>query len=247
VELQTEQQRLTSERADLVKEKRTLARIIGFPLDTEIVPAEKLTFADAPPLPVDAAVKRALSGRADLQSSAAQLRAAEEALKAAHSEYLPAVSLNGDLALQGINPNAGNGVFSGTASVNVPIWQGGRIHAEEEQAHAAVDQRRAEYQDQRGVVELDVRNAYTDLETAADQVRVAESNRQLALQTLQQSQDRFVAGVATSVEVVQSQESLAAADRDYVSSVYAHNLAKISLARALGEAENSISQFLKGQ
>jgi outer membrane protein TolC len=110
-----------------------------------------------------------------------------------------------------------------------------------------VDQRRAEYQDQRGVVELDVRNAYTDLETAADQVRVAESNRQLALQTLQQSQDRFVAGVATSVEVVQSQESLAAADRDYVSSVYAHNLAKISLARALGEAENSISQFLKGQ
>jgi outer membrane protein TolC len=137
-------------------------------------------------------------------------------------------------------------VFSGTASLNVPIWQGGRIHADEEQARAAIDQRRAEYQDQRGVVELDVRNAFTDLETATNQVQVADSNRTLALRTLQQSQDRFVAGVANSVEVVQSQESLAAADRDYVSSLYSQNLAKISLARALGQAETSIPEFLKG-
>jgi outer membrane protein TolC len=126
------------------------------------------------------------------------------------------------------------------------VWEGGKIHADEEQARGVIDQRRAEYQDRRSSVELDVRNAYTDLETATNQVHVADSNRQLALQTLQQSQDRFQAGVATSVEVVQSQESLAAANRDYVSSLYADNLAKIDLARAVGNAEANIPQFLKG-
>jgi outer membrane protein TolC len=78
-------------------------------------------------------------------------------------------------------------------------------------------------------------------------VKLAESNRDLALTTLQQSQDRFTAGVATSVEVVQSQESLAAANRDYISSLYSHNLAKINIARAIGQAETIIPTILKGQ
>jgi hypothetical protein len=190
--------------------------------------------------------KRAWAQRADLNSAAAQLRAAEEGLKAAHSEHLPTVNVNGYAGIEGVNPNAGVGVFSGTASMSIPIFQGGRIRADRDQAQAIIDQRRAEYQDQRGVVELDVRNAYTDFETAVEQVRVAESNRTLALLTLQQSQDRFAAGVATSVEVVQSQETLAAADRDYVNSLYSHNLSKISVARALGQAETSIPEFLKG-
>jgi outer membrane protein TolC len=246
VELQTEQQRLTSQRADLIKEKRALARVIGLRLDADINPQEKLSFTPAPPLPLEEALKQAAATRADLKAAAAQLQAAEETLKAARSEHLPTVNVNGYVALQGVNPNAGNGVFSGTASVSVPVWQAGRIRADIEQAQAVIDQRRAEYQDQRGAVELDIRNAFTDFETAKEQVNVADSNRSLALQTLQQSQDRFAAGVATSVEVVQSQESLAGADRDYVSSLYAHNLAKLSLARALGQAETAIPQLLKG-
>ncbi len=246
VELQTEQQRLTSRKADLVKEKRTLARLIGYRLDSELEPAEKLVLNSAAPMPLDAALKLAMEQRADLKSAAADLRAAEESFKSARAEHLPTVSVSGYLGVQGINPNAGNGVFSGTASLSVPVWEGGKIHADEEQARGVIDQRRAEYQDRRSSVELDVRNAYTDLETATNQVHVADSNRQLALQTLQQSQDRFQAGVATSVEVVQSQESLAAANRDYVSSLYADNLAKIDLARAVGNAEANIPQFLKG-
>jgi outer membrane protein TolC len=246
VELQTEQQRLTSQRADLIKEKRALARVIGLRLDSEINPQEKLSFTPAPPLPLEEALKQAAATRADLKSAAAQLRAAEETLKAARSEHLPTVNVNGYVGVQGVNPNGGNGVFSGTASVSVPVWQAGRIRADIEQAQAVIDQRRAEYQDQRGAVELDIRNAFTDFETAKEQVNVADSNRSLALQTLQQSQDRFAAGVATSVEVVQSQESLAGADRDYVSSLYAHNLAKLSLARALGQAETATPQLLKG-
>jgi outer membrane protein TolC len=128
----------------------------------------------------------------------------------------------------------------------VPIFQGGRIHADTTQADAALAQRRAELADERGAVELDVRNAYIDLQVATEQVATADSNRKLALQTLQQSQDRFAVGVADSVEVVSSEQSLAAADHDFVSSLFSQSVARITLARAIGEAEKDLPDLLKG-
>ena len=92
-----------------------------------------------------------------------------------------------------------------------------------------------------------MRNAFLDLDSAADQVSVAQSNVQLASETLTQARDRFLAGVADTVEVTQAQESVATANNDYISAVYSHNLAKVTLARALGEAEQNIRQFLKGK
>jgi outer membrane protein TolC len=246
VELQTQQQRLSSLRADLQKQIRVLERMIGMPLDAQPTFQETLPFNPEPPLPIEEALKRALANRPDLQSAAQQLKAAEESSKAAHSERLPTLGVSGYFGIQGINPNHGNGVYNGVATVSVPIFQGGRIKADEEQAKAAIDQRRAELADQQGVVELDLRNAYLDFEVAAEQVKVAESNRSLALATLKQSQDRFAAGVTTSVEVVQSQETLAGADRDYINSLYAHNVAKVNLARAMGQAEATIPNLLKG-
>jgi outer membrane protein TolC len=195
---------------------------------------------------VDEAVRRSWAQRQDLRSAEAQLRAAEEARKAAGAEYLPSATVSGYYGMQGINPNQGNGVFQASASVSVPIFNGGRIHADTIQADAVVTQRRAELSDERGLVELDVRNAYIDLTVANDQVGTAESNRKLALSTLQQSQDRFAVGVADSVEVVNSQQALAAADHDYVSSLFAQNLAKVALAHAMGEAEKEIPDLFKG-
>jgi outer membrane protein TolC len=196
--------------------------------------------------PVDELVRRSLAARQDLKSAEAQLRAAEEARKAAGAEHLPSATVNGYYGMQGVNPNTGNGVFQATAAVNIPIFNGGRIHADTVQADAVVDQRRAELSNERGAVELDVRNAYIDLNVANDQVGTAESNRKLALATLQQSQDRFAVGVADSVEVVNSQEALAAADHDYVSSLFSQNLAKIALAHAMGQAEKDFSNLFKG-
>jgi outer membrane protein TolC len=80
---------------------------------------------------------------------------------------------------------------------------------------------------------------------ANDQVVLAESNRKLATQTLEQSQDRFAVGVADSVEVVNSQESLAAADHDYVNGLFSQYIAKITLAHAMGEAEKDLSELLE--
>jgi outer membrane protein TolC len=131
--------------------------------------------------------------------------------------------------------------------VNLPIFSGGRIRADNEQAEAALAQRRAELQDEMGQVELDVRNAFLDLQVATGQIALAAENRTLALETLRQSQDRFAAGAGTSVEVVQSQQTLGAANHDYVNALFAENLARISLARAMGQAEQSLPTFLSGK
>jgi outer membrane protein TolC len=247
VQLQTEQQRLTSDRADLAKQKLALARLIGLPMGVELTLQEKLSPNPTASQSVDETILRGVAHRSDLQSSEASLRAAEQAVKAARAERIPNANVNAYYGIQGITPsNGGSGVFSATGSINIPVWQGGRIESDIQQAQAVVDQRRAEYQDQRGVIELDIRNAFIDASVANEQVTVSESNRKLALDTLRQSQDRFAAGVTDTVEVVQSEETLAAAERDYVNSLYSQNLAKVSLWRAVGEAEHNISGLLKG-
>ena len=47
--------------------------------------------------------------------------------------------------------------------------------------------------------------------------------------------------------MVQSQDSVAGADLDYINSVFAHNLAKLALARAVGQAAKNLAEFIKYQ
>jgi len=246
VELQTEQQRLRSELGDLQKQKYILARLTGLPLRIDIQTTEKLQALPLETSSVDDLIQRSFLLRRDLKSADAQLRAAEEARKAAGAEHLPSATVSGYYGMQGINPNRGNGVFQASASVNLPLFDGGRIHADVLQADAVLMQRRSELSNQRGNIELQVRNAYVDLNVANDQIQTADSNRKLALMNLQQSQDRFAIGVADSVEVVNSQEALATADHDYAGSLFSQNVAKAALAHATGQAEEDLADLFKG-
>jgi outer membrane protein TolC len=247
VEFHTEQERLSSLRGGLTKQTMQLARLIGLPVGQVINLVEDLPSQVPPAISVDDEVKLALDERSDLKAAKLQLRAAEESRRSSRSEYLPSLSVNGNYGLEGQNPQQGGvAVFQAAASVTIPIFQGGRVRADLEQADAAISQRQAEYADEKGAVELDVRQAYVDLQVAAEQVDVAKENRKVAAETFQQSVDRFAAGVTTSVEVVQSQESVAAAERDYIGSLFSLNLARISLARATGQIESFIPNMLKG-
>jgi outer membrane protein TolC len=246
VEFQTEQQRLSSLQADLSKQKIALARIIGLPLNRELKLTEPLRF-NATSLPdVDGSIREALTHRADLQAAETQVAAAEQQVAAAHAERLPSVTLSGDYGVIGANPVATHGVFAVTGSLNVPIWQGGRTKGDIQQAEATLHQHQAEFADQRGRVEEEVRAALIELGTAKGQVGLAESNRKYANETLSQARDRFNAGVATTVEVVQAQEQMASAEADYISSLFSFNLAKLALARATGDIESEIPDLLKG-
>lgn len=244
VELQTQQQRLTSQETDYAKRKIQLGRVIGLPPGQDFTLSDSLPYAPLTGVTLDQALARAYATRADLKAAQAQVQAAELAKRATMAERYPSVALESDYGVIGSSPINSHGTFTVTGSLHVPIWQGGRIRAEIEEADAALRERRAEYEDLRGRVDADVRQAFLDLTAAASQVSVAQSNRDLAQETLAQSRDRFAAGVADTVEVVQAQEQVAGAEQDYISSLYAHNLAKASLARATGQADQGIQQFL---
>jgi outer membrane protein TolC len=64
---------------------------------------------------------------------------------------------------------------------------------------------------------------------------------------LRQAQDRFSAGVTNNIEVVQAQESVADANESYITSLFNYDYAKLSLARAVGFAEQGVKQYFKGQ
>ncbi|HZQ51402.1 MAG TPA: TolC family protein [Bryobacteraceae bacterium] len=246
VELETEQQRLTSLESDLRKQKIALARTIGLPLDRDLLLSETLGFSETALPDAETAIRQAFQSRADLRSADAQVQAAERALSAAHAERLPSASVSGDYGVMGPNPTNTHGVFAVTGSINVPVWQGGRIKGDIQQAEATLHQRQAELADLRGRVEQDVRTALIDLETAQGQVKLAQNNRKYANETLAEARDRFGAGVGTTLEVVQAEEQVASAETDYVSSLYSFNLAKLALARATGGVETQMPGLLKG-
>ncbi|HEY7388930.1 MAG TPA: TolC family protein [Bryobacteraceae bacterium] len=244
VELQVQQQRLTSQETDHAKLKIQFGRIIGLPPGQEFTLADTVPYSPLTDLTLDQALAQAYENRADLKAALTQVQAAELAKKAAQAEHYPYIDLYSDYGASGPAPQNSHGVFTVAGTVRFPIFEGGRIRADIEAADAALRQRQAEAADLRGQIDADVRQAFLDLTTAAEQVRVAVSNRELAQETLAQSRDRFAAGVTDTVEVVQSQEQVAAAEDDYIAGLYAHNLAKASLARAMGQADQNIQKFL---
>jgi outer membrane protein TolC len=246
VELHTEQQRLSALRGDLFKETMQLARLIGLPAGQHLVLSEELPVEIPNTVPIEDGIKAALEMRPDLKAARLQLKAAAEARRASKSEYLPSLSVNGNYGLEGVNPNRGVTAYQVSAGVRIRVFDSGRVKADVDQADAAFTQLQAQYADLQAAVDLDVRRAYVDLQVSSDQLKVAQENRQLAAETLTQSIDRFSSGVTNSVEVVQSQETVASAERDYISTLFSLNLSRISLAKATGQAEQFIPHMLKG-
>ncbi len=130
--------------------------------------------------------------------------------------------------------------------MTIHIFDSGRVRSDIDQADANLSNLQARYDDLKAAVDLNVRQVYVNLQVASEQIKVAQENRRLAAETLTQSVDRFAAGTTNSVEVVQSQETVAAAEQDYISTLFSLNLARIAFAQATGQAEQFIPKMLKG-
>jgi len=245
VELQTQQQRLIAAENQLAIDKLTLARVIGLPNGQAFQLTDAVPYVSLDGITLEQALAKAYAARPDYQSAQAQVRAAELTRLSGAAENYPSLSMEtnyGDIG----SPNFGtsHGTFEFSTTLNIPIFQGSRVRADKLQADAALEQRRAELADLSGKIDDQVRTAFLNLKSSSELVAVAKSNIDLASQTLVQARDRFRAGIADNLEVVQAQESVASANQSYIASLYAFNLAKISLAQAVGVAEQSALQYL---
>ncbi|HVO80453.1 MAG TPA: TolC family protein [Terriglobales bacterium] len=244
VQLHTEQYNLSVARNDFAIAKLDLSRAIGLPLGQKFELAESIPYADVEPPNIEDALKTAYGTRSDFRAAREAIVTAQRELSAIRGERYPVVAVNGDYGVQGPAFGHSHGVFGFAAGVSVPIFTGGRIKGEETTAEATLRQRKAEAENLRGQIDYDVRTADLNLQAAKEQVAVAKQNVDLANENLDRSKERFSAGVTDSVEVVQAEQSLASANDQYIVSLYAHNLAKLELARALGVARTNYSQYL---
>jgi outer membrane protein TolC len=246
VQIQNQRQRAIRAENDFEKAKLQLARAIGLPVGQPITLTDKIPYAPLPDVTLESALATAFESRADYLASRERLAAAEASRRAAFGERLPTLHLDADYGAIGPTPDTAHSTYRLAATVRVPIFEGGRATARRIEAESLVRQRQAEVEDFRGRVEFDVRAALLDLRAATQQLEAAQTNTTLAGQELEQARDRFAAGIAGNLEVTQAQETVATASESLIAALYAHNLAKASLARAVGTAEKSISTFLGG-
>lgn len=245
VELQTTQQFMIDATNDLEKDKLTLDRITGIPLAQKWSPSGKYEYRPLPPEQGDQ--RSAPKIRADVASAKQEELAAQLGVQAARAERLPAISFDGSYGGGGTNPANYNQVYTVQGTISVPLFTSGRIRSDMHAAEAALVQRRAAYQDIEGRAEYDVRIARLDAESSQSAVTVAAENKTLAERALAQSQDRFNNGVTNYLEVLEAEEAVVAANQNYIASLFSFNVAKISLARALGSAESRLSTFFGAQ
>jgi outer membrane protein TolC len=245
VELKQQQQRLIAQENQFAKDKLALGRVIGLPAGQDLSIAESVPFAALTSLTQEQALSTAFEQRPDFQSYQARVHAAEESVKAARGQRYPTGLITGDYGDVGTSLANSHGTFTFAASARFNIYDGRRIEGDIVQAKAALKQREDELADLRGQIDYQVRTAFLDIRTAADQVVVAESNLDLANETLVQARDRFSAGVSDNIEVVQAQESVATANDSLIAALYSHNVAKVELARALGAADKGIQRFME--
>src|SRR5215472_15115011 len=247
VELQTREQKLIVARNNLAKQKLVLARAIGLPEGQAFDTTTKVAYQSLTTATLDEALQQAYNTRPDYKSQAEQVRSAELQKKAASAERYPTVSALVDYGAIGTNPASSHGTVNAAAVLRIPIFQGGRVHGDNLVADAFLARARQQLEDLHSRIDQQVRDAFFDLQDTAQEVSVAKNAVGLATQTLQQSRDRFASGVTDNIEVVQAQQSLADANDAYIASLYSYNVAKVSMARAIGIAESNYAVYLKGK
>src|SRR5580658_732400 len=247
VEYQTRQQQLIAATSDYAKQKISLARVIGLATRQEFVLADKTPYQAFPVPDLESSLQRAYSYRSDYKSAHDRLVAAQLERSAATAGYFPSLDVAANFGEIGAVPGDVLPTYLVAGTLNIPIFKGGKVHADVLKAEANLRQAEAQLADVRALIDQDIRNAILDLKSSADQVEVAQSSVNLAEEALLQSRDRFSAGVTDNLEVVQAQEALASAHESLISSLYMHNLAKVSFARALGRAEEGVREYLRGK
>jgi len=247
VDYQNEQQSLISAVNQLAKDKLALERTIGVPLDQAIRLTDSEPYQALDNLDPAAAFAQALKNRKDLAAQGEQVAAARSQKTAAFTDQMPTVKFSGDYGDIGETVNHSHATFTATGTISAPILQIAKTRGEEEVADSNYQQAKDKLADQVQQVNADIRDSILDIQSAAKLVDAAKSNLDLANEELSEAQQRFHAGVSDNLPVSQAQSSVEQANDQYISALYQHNAAKLSLARALGVAETNLKDYLGGK
>src|SRR5579883_1169589 len=201
VQLQNEKQRLISAENDRDASLFGLSKLLNLDPRQKIELADSLAFFDTPQPDVEASIDGALSTRQEWKAIEAQEKSAQLDKQASQYQRLPSLRFDGNWAYLGTSVNDGIPTYQYTASVNMPLFTSGRIHAEVVKADLELQKLEQQKSDLRNQIALDVKTALLNLDSARSEVQVANLGVTLAKQEVDQARDRFQAGVANNIEV----------------------------------------------
>ncbi len=242
VELQNEKQRLLEAQDDRDTSLFGLSRLLNLDPRQAIELADSLGFFDTPQPEVGASIDTALNQRQEWKAMEERVKAAGLEKKASAESRLPKVDFTGNWAYLGGSSTTGIPTYNYEAEVSVPIFTGGRIHAEIVKADLEIQKLQQQEDDLRNQIALDVKTALINLDSARNQVTVANLGVQLSKEEVDQARDRFRAGVANNIEVIQAQDSLARANDNQIAALYRFNQARADYARSIGQMERVYSK-----
>ncbi len=237
VELQNEKQRLIEAETDRETSLFALSRLLNLDPRQAIELPDSLSFFDTPQPEAEPSMELALAQRQEWKALESQIAAAENQKKASQDSRLPSLRFDGNFAYVGTSSSTTLPTYTYQASVNMPLFTGGRIHAETVRADLEIKKLDQQKDDLRNQIALDVKTALLNLQSARNEVQVANLGVQLSKEEVDQARDRFKAGVANNIEVIQAQDSLARANDNQIAALYRFNQARADLARSIGQME----------
>src|SRR5579864_419374 len=238
VELQNEKQVLIAAQTQFDVALYGLARLLSIDPRQSIQLSDAMSFFETPEFAVEGSIDRAYQVRPEMLQIDARLRAAQATRHAAIDERLPSIRGTGSWDYQGISISTGIPVYQYQVGAVVPIFTGGRIRAETAKADLEIKKVEQQRDDLRNQIALEVKTATAQLDSARHQVEVANLGIQLAQEEVTQARDRFAAGAANNIEVVQAQDALSRASDNQIAALYQFNQARADLARAIGQMES---------
>jgi outer membrane protein TolC len=244
VERQTREQELIADIATFEKDKIQLNRLMGIAADQPLQLTDAVPYHELEALPLDVAKQVAFKRRKDLLSLQAQLRSTELQRRAIAYERLPVAKVNGYYGILGQTTGMYHGVFVAQGGLDFPIFQEARIRGDREVADSQLSKLRNQLSGLRGDIEQQIRAAMLDMNTSNELVRDATSNVNLAAEALDETRDRYRAGIDDNLPVVRAQATLANAQAQLVSALFQFNNAKLQLARNTGVVESQFDTYL---
>jgi len=242
VELQNEKQRLLEAETQQQVALYGLARLLNLDPHREVELADTPSFYETPEIVASLTLEQAYGTRPEMRALAAREHIAELTKRAASESRLPTINLGGGWAEQGLSAPSSIPSYVYQVTVDVPLFTGGRIHAERAKADLEIKKVVEERADLRNQIALEVKTALAQLESARHQVDVANLGVKLAQEEVSQARDRFQAGVANNIEVIGAQDALARANDNQIAALYRYNQSRADLAHAGGQIEGLYSK-----
>jgi outer membrane protein len=237
VELQNEQQNLIQAQTQAKTTRYALARLLNVDPHTRVVLTDQMSFYKTPPFTANQSIAQALANRPEMKAIDARERALESDRQAVGAQKLPTLRFQGQYLQEGISATTVIPTYVYEAQIQVPIFTGGRIRAEEANARLDLATLAQQKMDLTNQIALQVKTAVANLEAALHEVKVANLGVVLAREEVSQARDRFQAGVADNIEVVSAQNALARANDNQIGALYRYNEARAQLARATGQIQ----------